>query len=863
MYSSNNSQPLSSKEGQSQPESQGFNFLRSLDLISNPDPSEIGGKAAHLVLLKKAGLPVPDGFCVATDAYDYYTEHGELPTGLVQEVVTVMDTLGGHVIIRSSANCEDGESISMAGVFQSFQVDKGEQVASSILQIYEQARSDEVAQFLALHGKFVDQVKMGLIIQQVVEPEAAGVIYTNVNQNQLLVQYTDSHGRDIVDGKTSGSALLMGPKGTVIKSTGFDARLIPQAVIQQIAAHTSSIQELFSGTPQDIEFVSRDKKTHIVQARTLTANINIEIEETPEDCLEFTKHGLRQMIVTEKRELGTNTAIFSSANYSELLPRPTEMDIGIYMYVWGGSDGIPGATQLGRMEMGYQVGPEATGIIKYIGGRTYASIARYAGIYHIGFPHTKAEYYSVLVNEYLQAVQDDPEKGSYPQMGLFMQDPSLEDLRIRFGARAEEYFTVYQEFTARMRVLADKFMPWFYHKRLSSIESFISNAQDVNLRVLAPDQLLDYSIGILEHIRTYSYVDFVKAARLGFYYSQRLQDLLRLRFGMQPSETQEVFSRLNQGLDGSAITEANIAIAQVASEEAAKQLALRLVGHFSAGEMLEIRHLRLRDDPEALDTYVKGIRQSGNYLEQFQRQQKTKLKAQLQVVAALSGREREELDHVIQSSQRYMALRETTKYLFAREYLLLRDALEVMAGKLGLDHEDIYFLYPRELEQIVEEPQSMFHLIRARQQSFSNYRQIDMPSIIRESDVENLKLSTEDLSYFTEARGKFLAQGEVVQGIIINLDDFKSPSDISTTIERYRSQGHQIILVATQVNLSHDPFIFQSSGIIIENAGLVAHGAQRARELGKGAIGGIKSRLLKTGTRVVFDPNNRLVKRIE
>ena len=65
------------------------------------------------------------------------------------------------------------------------------------------------------------------------------------------------------------------------------------------------------------------------------------------------------------------------------------------------------------------------------------------------------------------------------------------------------------------------------------------------------------------------------------------------------------------------------------------------------------------------------------------------------------------------------------------------------------------------------------------------------------------------------------------------------------------------------MNLGHAPYIAMSSGLILENAGIVSHGAQRARELGKGAIGGIKSGRLKTGMRVLFDPVNKLVKKVE
>ena len=64
------------------------------------------------------------------------------------------------------------------------------------------------------------------------------------------------------------------------------------------------------------------------------------------------------------------------------------------------------------------------------------------------------------------------------------------------------------------------------------------------------------------------------------------------------------------------------------------------------------------------------------------------------------------------------------------------------------------------------------------------------------------------------------------------------------------------------MNLSHDPLIVQADGLVIENAGLVSHGAQRARELGRGAIGGIKVKHLKTGEYVSFDPSSKKVTRM-
>jgi len=824
----------------------------------------LGGKAFNLGKLRQAGLPVPDGFCVTTDAYDYYAQTGVLPPDLIPQLGHIREQLGGRVAVRSSANCEDGEELSMAGVFQSYYVGENDDIQKAVEMIYSHTRSSEVAEFMTLHGKQPSEIKMGLVVQRLIDPERAGVIYTGINGGNLLIQYVDGLGSVLVDGETHGSTILLDKDGSIRASTGFETRPISADVIKQLRDSAAIIEDLYEGQPQDIEFASADGQLHILQARRLTADLGkVEIEETPEECLERTKLKFQQLAAQEKRELGTQRAIFSDANFSELLPKPTEMDFGVFAYIFTGSEDVPGAIQLGRMEMGYPLGEESIGFMSYVGGRPYFSIARDAATFYAGFPETRQEYFSTLVQEYLEAIQSDPSKGAYPEMGLYLQDPTLEDLKIRFGDKAPVYFQVYQDFIRGMRQQADGFLDQFKTREFTEMMGSVENKQSVDLNSMTNEELVTHCTGILEHLRTHSCANFVKSARLGFYYSQRLQALLRERLYLGADESERIFARLSQGLDGSAITDVNVAIVDAETEEEALILAQQSVGHFSTGEMLEIRHPRLKDDSAALLAYVRGIRQSGQYREEFEKQKGERLDTQRAILGSLPDQERQELERVIQSTQTYMALRETVKYLFTQEYSLLRDALQVLGTRLGLKDDDIYFVYPRELPVLVEDPQSLTHLIQSRKQSFANYRQLDLPQVVRESDIKSLNLSAESNGDFVEIKGKFLAEGQQIEGVIVNLDQFTDLDQASRVIDDYRKQEIPIILVATQMNLGHDPFIALSSGLILENAGIVSHGAQRARELGKGAIGGIKSGRLKTGTKVLFDPVNRSIKKVE
>ena len=226
-------------------------------------------------------------------------------------------------------------------------------------------------------------------------------------------------------------------------------------------------------------------------------------------------------------------------------------------------------------------------------------------------------------------------------MGLYLQDPTFEDLRIRFGDKAQAYFQVYQNFVIEMRQHADGFLDQFKTREFTKMASFVKNMQDMDVNSMKNGELIRYSTGILEHLRTHSCVNFVKSARLGFYYSQRLQTLLRERLRLGSDESERIFARLSQGLDGSAITDVNIVITDAETEEEALIVAKQRVGHFSTGEMLEIRHPRLKNNPTALLAYVRGIRQSGRYREEFEKQKEERLITQQAILDSLSGQERQ------------------------------------------------------------------------------------------------------------------------------------------------------------------------------------------------------------------------------
>jgi pyruvate,water dikinase len=74
--------------------------IRTFDEIEPGDGAAVGGKGLSLGLLARAGLPVPPGYCVTSDAY----RNGALSPSLRESMIASYRRLGsGLVAVRSSA----------------------------------------------------------------------------------------------------------------------------------------------------------------------------------------------------------------------------------------------------------------------------------------------------------------------------------------------------------------------------------------------------------------------------------------------------------------------------------------------------------------------------------------------------------------------------------------------------------------------------------------------------------------------------------------------------------------------------------------------------------------------------------------
>ena len=61
-------------------------WLYSFSKADKTNKDILGGKGANLANMTQLGLPVPPGFTITTQACNAYTESGQLPPGLWEQV---------------------------------------------------------------------------------------------------------------------------------------------------------------------------------------------------------------------------------------------------------------------------------------------------------------------------------------------------------------------------------------------------------------------------------------------------------------------------------------------------------------------------------------------------------------------------------------------------------------------------------------------------------------------------------------------------------------------------------------------------------------------------------------------------------
>ncbi|WBB53119.1 PEP/pyruvate-binding domain-containing protein [Verrucosispora sp. WMMD573] len=222
----------------------------------------VGGKAAGLGELIRHGERVPPGFCITT------RNHGRpAPTA---DILAAHQRLGpGPVAVRSSATAEDLPDASFAGQQDTYLDVTG---PADLLAAVDACRaslySPRATAYRDAHHIDHDTVRMAVVVQQMINPTVAGVLFTanplTGCRTQMLVEAAPGLGTTVVDGATDvDHYLLDGPEHS---ATG----CLTPAQLADLHSLGTRLQHHFNA-PQDVEWaMDHDGTLWVLQTRPIT-----------------------------------------------------------------------------------------------------------------------------------------------------------------------------------------------------------------------------------------------------------------------------------------------------------------------------------------------------------------------------------------------------------------------------------------------------------------------------------------------------------------------------------------------------------------------------------------------------------------
>jgi phosphohistidine swiveling domain-containing protein len=305
------------------------------------EASNVGGKAGNLYGLLNMKLPIPKFFVVTTEAYRAFLRKNKLTEKIIaklkqyhldsdeqrskasdadmlkrladfeSDVRTLFEKchIPSHIaaailsqqkeldlnllVVRSSASVEDSSHLSWAGRFQSYLYVKPEQLLSRVKDVWASQFSTTAMQYAFEHGQDPLKIEMAVIIQDMLEPTASGVINTSwslevrdvmeieavwgqcstlvsgeLTPDTYLVRKDKS--LDIFDVRQSEQEKFLSAGGMLpVPDEKKGGRKLSESQVKHLAELALSVENNLE-FPQDIEWAMVGEAAFFVQTRPIT-----------------------------------------------------------------------------------------------------------------------------------------------------------------------------------------------------------------------------------------------------------------------------------------------------------------------------------------------------------------------------------------------------------------------------------------------------------------------------------------------------------------------------------------------------------------------------------------------------------------
>ncbi len=295
--------------------------------INDPvQAADVGFKACHLHKISQFGVTVPDTYFLSVEAYRFFVEQNKLDKSIAALIdaknvsgdseiaehikqlqrqfaeaefpVQIQDAVGeicgalksrdiDQVAVRSSGTQEDTAERSFAGQFETaLNVPvRPDQVIEAIRHVWASQWNEKFVAYTSLKKLTDLNPAMGVIIQQMLQPEIAGVLFSinpqNGDDSQLLIEYVAGTGESLVSGEQTPWQVSYSKSAGRFES-GSEPDVQWATCINGLIKQSLKLEHAL-GYPVDVEWALADKQIYFLQLRPVTVEAQPAILWTDEN----------------------------------------------------------------------------------------------------------------------------------------------------------------------------------------------------------------------------------------------------------------------------------------------------------------------------------------------------------------------------------------------------------------------------------------------------------------------------------------------------------------------------------------------------------------------------------------------------
>lgn len=845
----------------------------------------VGGKGANLGELSRIeGTQVPEGFCVTTEAYKEIIGNNEefnflveqlsllkadnrerigeisakirkaiegiaIPQGIDKEITRHLAQLGekNAYAVRSSATAEDLPTASFAGQQDTYlNIISKEAILKHISKCWASLFTDRAITYRIQNGFDHRKVHLSVVIQKMVFPEAAGIMFTadpvSANRKVLSIDASFGLGEALVSGlvnadnykvcdgriiakKISAKKLAIyalkegGTKEKRIDAEHQNRQTLTDEQILELGKTGRRIEEYF-GRPQDIEWCLYENEFFMVQSRPITTLYPIPDAQDGKNhvymCL-----GHQQMMTDAMKPLGLS--------FFQLLSDEFPMiQAGGRLFIDLAHDL---SSPLGRKIVLASVGkvdPLMDNAIKSLMKRKafMKSLSRGKRVFSMG-----SGYFSwALPVQFIKIYRSND--GSIVHTLMSRNEASIKDLRQKMAnLSGDELFAFIIE-EANKQLKEAMYDP----QGMAAIYVGVYAVSWVNKKMgkwlgekSAADSLSKSVGGNVTSEMGLKLLDVADVIRP---YPAVLEYL-------QHAHDETFFEDLAKLEGGNAVSKAIRAYLQ--------EYGMRCPGE------IDITRPRFSEQPTVLVpmilSNIKNFEPGAHNVLFEQGLQEAKQKEQdlLNRLKQLPGgkQKAKKTRQMISRLRNFIGYREYPKYLMIERYWIIKQALLQEAVKLvqkGViqEKEDIYYLSFEELREVVHTYRLDYSIITKRKEEYEIYEKLTPP-----------RLMTSEGEVMSGAYDSGNIPKGALAGIPVSSGTIEGRARVVLKMEDANMEEGDILVTAF-TDPSWTPVFVSIKGLVTEVGGMMTHGAVIAREYGLPAVVGVENatRLIKDGQRI-------------